>query len=215
MNGVFSVLFKERCQSVLCVISKSFLFVCLFVSIYSVSGKVLKVYFWRRFSKVVVSTGNTMELVECLSLLKRPKTDNFCKYKIRLPWIPCSAEELYFRQQFSELYRHYTAENFCKNRKQQLKGGTHLKLAWEKGLLIELNCHLCTVQLVRPVTIPRATTERCMPGNAVIMLIFQVKRINLSPKNRPCFFFLFLKMPKTWVCRTTLNEEKKGDGLLV
>ena len=145
-----------------------------------------------------------MELVVCLSfLLKRPKTDNFCKYKIRLPWIPYSAEELYFRQQISELHRHYTpyritccqkpitcscrcaflkTENFRKNRKQQLKGGTHLKLARERGLLIELNCHWCTVQLVRPVTIPRATTERCMPGNAVIMLIFQVKRINLSPK---------------------------------
>ena len=28
MKGVFSVLFKERCQSVLCVILESFLFVC-------------------------------------------------------------------------------------------------------------------------------------------------------------------------------------------
>ena len=26
------------------------------------------------------------------------------------------------------------------------------------------------------------TTERFMPGNAVIMLIFRIKRINLSPK---------------------------------
>ena len=215
---VYLASYSRSVVNLFCVLSQSLfcLFVCLFVSIYTVSEKVLKVHFWRRFSKVVFSTGNTMELVECLSLLKRPKTDNFGKYKIRLPWIPYSAEELYFRQQFSELHRHYTAENFSKNRKQQLKGGTHIKLAWEKGLLVELNCHWCTVQLVRPVTIPRATTERCMPGNAVIMLFFQVKIINLSPKNKPCrFFFLFLKMPKTWVCRTTLNEEKKGDGLLI
>ena len=34
-----------------------------------------------------------------------------------------------------------TAENFSKNRKQQLKGGTYLQIAREKGLLIELNCH--------------------------------------------------------------------------
>ena len=27
------------------------------------------------------------------------------------------------------------------------------------------------------------------------------------------FFFLFLKVPKTWVGRTTLNGEKKKDGL--
>ena len=46
MNGVFSVLFKERCQSVLCVISESFcLCVCLFVLIYTVSQKVLTVHF--------------------------------------------------------------------------------------------------------------------------------------------------------------------------
>ena len=94
MNGVFSVLFKKRCQSVLCVISESFLLVCLFVLIYNVSQKVLKVHFWRRFSKVVFRTGSTMELVLCRSLLQRPKTDSFCKYKIRFPWIPYIAEEL-------------------------------------------------------------------------------------------------------------------------
>ena len=94
INGVFSVLFKKRCQSVLCVISESFLFVCLFVLIYNVSQKVLKVHFWRRFSKVVFRTGSTMELVLCRSLLQRPKTDSFCKYKIRFPWIPYIAEEL-------------------------------------------------------------------------------------------------------------------------
>ena len=88
MSGVFSVLFKKRCQSVLCVISESFLFVCLFVLICNVSQKVLKVHFWQRFSRVVFRTGSTMELVVCRSLLQRPKTDSFCKYKIRFPWIP-------------------------------------------------------------------------------------------------------------------------------
>ena len=90
INGVFSVLFKKRCQSVLCVISESF----LFVLIYNVSQKVLKVHFWQRFSRVVFRTGSTMELVVCRSLLQRPKTDSFCKYKIRFPWIPYIAEEL-------------------------------------------------------------------------------------------------------------------------
>ena len=53
--------------------------------------------------------------------------------------------------------------------------------------------------------------KRFMPGNAVIMLIFQIKRINLSPKKTLLFLFLvFLKIPKNWVCRTTLIEEKKG-----
>ena len=93
-DGVFSVLFKKRCQSVLCVISESFLFVCLFVLIYNVSQKVLKVHFWQRFSRVVFRTGSTMELVVCRSLLQRPKTDSFRKYKIRFPWIPYIAEEL-------------------------------------------------------------------------------------------------------------------------
>ena len=96
MNGVFSVLFKKCWQFVLCVISESFLIVCLFVLIYTVSQKVLKVHFRRPFSKVIFSTGNTMELVMCLSLLKRPKTVSFCKYKILRPWIPYSAKELLF-----------------------------------------------------------------------------------------------------------------------
>ena len=46
----------------------------------------------------------------------------------------------------------------------------------------------------------RYTTERFMPRNDVIMLIFQIKRINLSPKkNKPCrliFFLAFLKNAK-------------------
>ena len=59
---------------------------CLIVLIYTVLQKVLKVHFRRPFSKFIFSTGNTMELVTCLSLLKRSKTVSFCKYKILLPW---------------------------------------------------------------------------------------------------------------------------------
>ena len=46
------------------------------------------------------------------------------------------------------------------------------------------------------------------------MLIFQIKRIISSEKwfNYVVTFF-FLKMPKIWVSQTTLNREKKGDGL--
>ena len=61
-----------------------------------------------------------------------------------------------------------------------------------------------------------------MPGNVVIMLIFQLKELIKVKKVKPCrFFFLsfspasfFVIMPKKWVSRTTLNEEKKGDVLL-
>ena len=48
MNGVFSVLFKKRCQYVLCVISR-FFFVCLFVLIYTVSQKSFKGWFLATF----------------------------------------------------------------------------------------------------------------------------------------------------------------------
>ena len=46
------------------------------------------------------------------------------------------------------------------------------------------------------------------------MLIFQIKRIISSEKwfNYVVTFF-FLEMPKIWVGRTTLNGEKKEDGL--
>ena len=46
------------------------------------------------------------------------------------------------------------------------------------------------------------------------MLIFQIKRIISSKKwfNYVVTFFV-LKMPKIWVGQTTLNEEKKEDGL--
>ena len=177
MNGVFSVLFKERCQSVLCVMSESFLFACfnLYRFAKSFKGSFLATFLESRFS-----TRNIMELVVCRSLLKSPKTDSFCKYKICLRWISYGAEELLFSSSVfwiaQTLYlptgllvaksplpapgfeNFLKAENLSKNPKQQLKGGTHLELAREKGLLIELNCHWCTVQLGRPVTIPRATT---------------------------------------------------------
>ena len=52
---------------------------------------------------------------------------------------------------------------------------------------------------------------------AVTMIIFQMKTI-ISIKNGVntslLFFFLFLKMPKIWVGRTTVNGEKKEDGLM-
>ena len=49
---------------------------------------------------------------------------------------------------------------------------------------------------------------------AVTMLIFHIKRIISSEKwfNYVVTFF-FLKMPKIWVGRMTLNGEKKEDGL--
>ena len=51
---------------------------------------------------------------------------------------------------------------------------------------------------------------------AVTMLIFQIKRIISSEKwfsYVVTFFCFFLKMPKIWVDRTTLNGEEKEDGL--
>ena len=63
-----------------------------------------------------------------------------------------------------------------------------------------------------------------MPGN-VIMLIFQLKELIKVKKVKPCrffflsfspaFFLFFVIMPKKWVSRTTLNEENKGDVLLI
>ena len=49
---------------------------------------------------------------------------------------------------------------------------------------------------------------------AVTMLLFQIKRIISSEKwcNYVVAFF-FLKMPKIWVSQTTVNVEKKEDGL--
>ena len=93
---VYLASYSRSVVNLFCVLSQSLFFVCLFVLIYTVSQKVLRVHFWRRFSKVVFSTRNTMELVVCRSLLKRPKTDSFCKYKICLCWISYSAEELLF-----------------------------------------------------------------------------------------------------------------------
>ena len=50
---------------------------------------------------------------------------------------------------------------------------------------------------------------------AVTMLIFQIKRIISSEKwcNYVVTFFFFLKMAKIWVGQTTVNGEKKEDGL--
>ena len=50
----------------------------------------------------------------------------------------------------------------------------------------------------------------------VTMLIFQIKRIISSEKwfHYVVTFFLFLKKPKMWVGRTTINGEKKEDGLI-
>ena len=45
------------------------------------------------------------------------------------------------------------------------------------------------------------------------MLIFQIKRIISSEKWFNYVVTFFLKMPKIWVGRTTLNGEKKEDGL--
>ena len=98
--------YSRSVVNLFCVLSQMSL---LFVLIYTVSQKVLMVHFWQRFWKIVFSTGNTMELIVCLSLLKRPKTDNFCKYKIRLFGYLTAPRSFYFRRQFSELHRRYTA----------------------------------------------------------------------------------------------------------
>ena len=49
------------------------------------------------------------------------------------------------------------------------------------------------------------------------MLIFQIKRIISSEKwfNYVATFFFLWKMPKIGVGRTTLNGEKKEDGLRI
>ena len=50
---------------------------------------------------------------------------------------------------------------------------------------------------------------------AVTMLIFQIKRIISSEKG--CNYvvtFFFLKIPKNWFGWTTVNGEKKEDGLI-
>ena len=54
-----------------------------------------------------------------------------------------------------------------------------------------------------------------MPGNVVIMLIFQLKELIKVKKLKLVVSFsfplFFVIMPKNWVGRTTLNEEKKED----
>ena len=49
---------------------------------------------------------------------------------------------------------------------------------------------------------------------AVTMLIFQIKRIISSEKWCNYVVTFFKKMPKIWVGRTTVNGEKKEDGLM-
>ena len=48
---------------------------------------------------------------------------------------------------------------------------------------------------------------------AVTMLIFQIERIISSEKWFNYAITLFLKMPIIWLSQTTLNGEKKEDGL--
>ena len=45
------------------------------------------------------------------------------------------------------------------------------------------------------------------------MLIFQIERIISSEKWFNYAINFFLKMPKIWLSQTTLNGEKKEDGL--
>ena len=65
-----------------------------------------------------------------------------------------------------------------------------------------------------------------MPGNVVIMLVFQLhlKELIKVQKVKICRFYFLSFCPacfcdnakkKKWVGRTTLNEEKKGDLLLI
>ena len=49
---------------------------------------------------------------------------------------------------------------------------------------------------------------------AVTMLIFQIKEL-FQVKNGLTTSLLFSKMPKIWVGRTTINGEKKEDGLIL
>ena len=92
---VFLASYSRSVDSLFCVLSQSLFWLLVCFNLYP-SQKVLKVHFWRPFSKVIFSTGNTMELVMCLSWLKRPKIVSFRKYKILLPWIPYSTKELLF-----------------------------------------------------------------------------------------------------------------------
>ena len=48
---------------------------------------------------------------------------------------------------------------------------------------------------------------------AVIMLIFQIKRIISNEKWCNYVVAFFFRMPKIWVGQTTVNGEKKEDGL--
>ena len=53
--------------------------------------------------------------------------------------------------------------------------------------------------------------------DVVIMLIFEIKGIIKVKRVQLCrfFFIFFLIMLKNWAGGTTLNEEKRGDALLI
>ena len=59
-----------------------------------------------------------------------------------------------------------------------------------------------------------------MPGNVVIMLIFQlkelikVKKLKLVVSFSFPFPLFFVIMPKNWVGRTTLNEKRRIERML-
>ena len=86
INGTVSVLFKKRCQSVLCLIPEYFLFVCF----YTVSNV--------HFSKFAISAGDTAGVggggrggFSSVPFLAE-EAEN-CEFlyiykKIRIPWIP-------------------------------------------------------------------------------------------------------------------------------
>ena len=63
---------------------------------------------------LLVQMAYTMQLVVCLSLLKKLKTDSFCKYKINaFPGYLTAPRSFYFRQQFSELQKHSAYRITC------------------------------------------------------------------------------------------------------
>ena len=74
INGAFSVLFKKRGRSVLCVISESFVCLFLYRFIKRFKGLFLVTFLESRYQHWPYR-----ELVVCLTLLKRTKTESLCK----------------------------------------------------------------------------------------------------------------------------------------
>ena len=112
INGTFSVLFKKRCRSVSSVISGS-LFVCLFLYRFK------KVHFRRGFSKVVINTHWSYRGVGSVlsPLLKRPKTESFCKLIKYAPildtlqhrWATRKKNKTFIFASSFQLHKHYSA----------------------------------------------------------------------------------------------------------